>query len=435
MLTRALVGIVVAAAAAAGCKGELNAAYCADHLDDEDCRNAGLVRVDAPAPECVDNAGCAGNPRGGVCDTARNMCVQCIDNVDETACTSQMMVCGTDQTCHGCIVDSDCGTTSMVCLPSQSCATESAVLSAAPDEFGPDCTKAAPCSVATAVSKLSTERHIIKMTTTTASGVDYVGGAIEINTPAFGVQIIATGTTYKSTDATKPVLTAAGQNLEVLAMTILDPLNTGIACTGGTLTLRRVSVSGSPQRGLEATGCTLTVERSRFSSNKLGGMQITTGKAEIRNNIIDRNGTSGSGGTVDGAIHIVGAEGRLAFNTIALNLSRGGGSDRVGGIKCIAAAAGFFIVRNIVVDNGNLNIFGASCSAVGNYTSNDADTVSFLNTNDFKLTSQSPEVSVLDDPAATDDCKVNGVYIDDFHSSQLRPQNNFCDVGADELEP
>lgn len=434
MLTRALVGMLLAASVLGGCKGELNAAYCAEHLDDEDCRNAGLVRVDAPAPECVANADCTGNPRGSVCDTARNMCVQCIDDVDETACSSQMMVCGTDQTCHGCIVDSDCETTSMVCLPSQSCAMESGVLYTAPTEVGPDCTKAAPCAVATAVGKLSPERHIIKLTTT-VNGVDYVGGAIEINTPAFGVQIIATGTTYKSTDAGKPVLTAAGQNLEVLAMTIVDPLDTGIVCTGGTLTLRRVSVTGSPQWGLDTTGCTLTVERSRFSANKLGGMQITSGKAEIRNNILDRNGTSGSSGTVDGAIHVVSAEGRIAFNTIALNLSRGGGSDRVGGIKCIAAAAGFFIVRNIVVDNGNLNIFGASCASVGNYTSNDADTVNFLNTNDFKLTAQSPDVSVLNDPAATDDCKVNGVYIDDFHSSQLRPQTNFCDVGADEYEP
>lgn len=436
MLARTLVGIVAffgAATSLAACKGELNAAYCADHLDDVDCRNAGLVRVDAPRPECIENADCVDNANGGVCDTARNVCVECLDGVDEAACTAQTMVCGPDQKCHGCIVDSDCSSTSMVCLPSQSCAAEAAVLYAAPTASGSACTRSAPCPLATAVGQLSTTRHIIKLTTT-FSGVDYVAEPITIDKP-FGVQIIATGTTLTPIGVGNAI-TATGQNLEILAMTLTGTQGTGVVCVGGTLTLRRTSVSGSTERGLDATACMLTVERSRFSANTAGGIRVTSGQAELRNNIVDRNGAAGSTGTVDGALQIVNAAGRAAFNTIALNLSRGGGSGRAGGIKCTAGAGGFALKRNIAADNGeaNDNVQVNNCTSVGNYETRDATTVKFLNTNDFKLTAQSPAGAVLDDASATDDCKVNGAYIDDHHGAP-RPTSGFCDVGSDEFEP
>src|SRR4051794_9811568 len=105
MLARSLVGMWLASAALSACNGELNAVYCADHLDDVDCRNAGLVRVDAPRPECVANADCATSPKGQICDTMRNLCVQCIKGVSDSICTANAMVCGPDQTCHGCTVD------------------------------------------------------------------------------------------------------------------------------------------------------------------------------------------------------------------------------------------------------------------------------------------------------------------------------------------
>jgi hypothetical protein len=432
MLARSLVGMLLVAAPLAACNGQLNAAYCADHLDDVDCRNAGLVRVDAPRPECVANADCATSPAGLVCDTVRDVCVQCIAGTDDAVCTSQTMVCGPDQKCHGCVVDSDCSSTSMVCLPSQTCAVESAVLYAAPTASGSACSKAAPCPLATAVDQLSAARHIIKMTTT-FSGVDYLVEPLEIDEP-FGVQLIATGTTLTPTSE-GDAITTKGQNLEILGMTITGTDGTGVACEGGILIVRRTSISGSSEFGLESEACSLTVERSRFASNEAGGIEITSGQAELHNNILDRNGTSGSSdGTIDGALHIVNADGRAAFNTIALNLSRGGGSDRAGGIKCSAGAGGFALRRNIVADNGNKSILTTTCTSLGNYETDDVANVKFLNTNDFKLTAQSPPGAVLDDPSAGDDCKINGAYIDDFQG-EPRPTNGFCDVGSDELQP
>jgi hypothetical protein len=431
MLARSLVGMLLAVAPLAACNGQLNAAYCADHLDDVDCRNAGLVRVDAPRPECVANADCATSPAGLVCDTARNVCVQCIAGTDDAICTSQTMVCGPDQKCHGCNVDSDCASTSMVCLPSQTCATEDAVLYAAPTASGTACSKAAPCPLATAVDQLSTARHIIKMTTA-FSGADYVVEPISID-ESFGVQIIATGTTLTpSTEG--DAITTKGLNLEILGMTITGTQGTGVVCEAGILTLRRTNISGSTDWGLESEACTLTVERSRFSSNKAGGIEITSGEAELHNNILDRNGTSGSDGTTEGALHLVNADGRAAFNTIALNLSRGGGSDRVGGILCSAGSAGFALRRNIIADNGNKNLLTTTCTSLGNYDTTDVANVKFSNTNDFTLTAQSPPGAVLDDPSAGDDCKINGAYIDDFQGDP-RPTNGFCDVGSDELQP
>jgi len=430
MLARALVGMLLAATSLAACKGELNPAYCADHLDDVDCRNGGLVRVDAPRPECEKNDDCASSPIGRVCDTERNVCVQCLDGVDEAICTAQTMVCGPDQKCHGCVVDSDCSSTSMVCLPSQSCAMEADVLYAAPTASGTACSKAAPCTLATSVSQLSAARHIIKLTTT-VSGFDYTAEPITIDKP-YGVQIIATGTTL-APSAAGNAITASGQHLELLWSNVSGTQGTGIVCTGGLLTVRRTLVSGSTDYGLDSTACTLTVERSRFSSNKSGGIRVTSGEAELRNNIIDLNGTTA---TEDGAVHIVNAAGRLAFNTIALNLSRGGGGGRAGGIKCSAGASGFAIKRNIAAQNGgaNDNIQQNNCPDSGNSQTPDAAVVKFLNTTDFRLTAQSPIGAVLDDPTATEDCKLSGAYIDDYQGDP-RPTQAFCDVGADEYEP
>lgn len=428
MRARALAGVAVVAALA-GCGGQLNPRYCAEHPDDNDCRVGGLVRIDAPLPECTSSADCAGNPAGAVCDTARNKCVECIDDVDDAACTSQMMVCGADQKCHGCVVDSDCSATSMVCLPSQSCAMEASVLYAAPTASGTECSKAMPCTLDTAVEQLTIARHIIKLTTT-VSGTDYSAPPIEIDEP-FGVQIIGTGTTF-TPNAAGDGITASGQNLELLGITLAGAQGHGIACTSGTLSVRRMTVSASTGWGLRTTGCDVTVERSRFSANPLGGMELTSGMHEVRNNIIDRNGNPN---LADGNVHIVNASGRFVFNTVALNDSRTGGGGRVSGIKCTAEGS-FAIKRNIVAANGPANetIQANTCTAVGNYDTRTIEDVRFQSTSDFRLTAQSPPAAVLDDPAADDDCRIGGVYIDDFQG-QPRPHGGYCDLGSDEYQP
>jgi hypothetical protein len=426
MLTRALVGVALLALGA-GCKGQLNAAYCAEHPDDGDCRDAGLVRIDAPKPECTFDDDCAGNPNGAVCDTAAHKCALCVDDVDETACTTQMMVCGVDQKCHGCIVDSDCASSSMVCLPTETCAEETGVLYTSPDGNGTLCTRAAPCALATAVQQLAPSRHIIKLTTT-ISGVDYAGPPIAI-AAQFGVQLIGTGTTF-TPNAAGDAITASGQNLEILGLTIRSAQGSGVACTAGLLTLRRMAITGSTSFGVSTQACGVTIERTRLSANVAGGLSITAGDVEVRNNILDRNG---SDKLEEGNIRLRTVSGRVVFNTLALNLSRAGGG-RTSGITCTAAGGGLVISRNILADNGPANeeITG-DCTAVGNFLTANVDEVSFVNTTDFRLSAQSPQAAVLDDPDADAECKRGGNYIDDFQG-EPRPVG-FCDKGADEYRP
>ena len=102
-------------ALAAGCDRELNAEWCSDHRDDQDCINAGLVQVDAPLPcpaqPCTE-------PGALICDTGRGgICVECIPggNDNPPGCH-----CASDDTCHECTVDEDCGT-GAICLPDYTC--------------------------------------------------------------------------------------------------------------------------------------------------------------------------------------------------------------------------------------------------------------------------------------------------------------------------
>lgn len=425
MLARALLGVALAVAVSTGCKGQLNHQYCAEHPDDGDCRDAGLVRIDGPKPECERNEDCTDNPSGTVCDTTADKCAQCVLDVDESACTAQMMVCGVDQQCHGCIVDSDCSSSS-VCLPTQSCANEGEVLYAAPGASGTACSKTAPCDLATAVDQLTPSRHIIKLTTT--SGTDYAGPPLVI-AKDYGVQIIGTGTTF-TPNANGDAITASGQNLEILGLTIRDTQGNGVACSAGVLSLRRMVVSGSTAYGVLTQGCTVTLQRTRLSANVAGGMSITAGDIEIRNNILDGNG---SNALEEGNIKLRTVSGRVVFNTLALNRSRPGGG-RTSGITCTAAGAGLTISRNILAANGPANeeITG-NCTAVGNFLTVDFDDVKFVSTTDLRLTAQSPEAAVLNDPDADAECQRGGGYIDDFQG-EPRPVV-FCDKGADEYRP
>jgi hypothetical protein len=427
MSGRWLVGAVLLAAVASGCKGQLNHAYCAEHPEDSDCRDAGLVRIDAPRPECESSAACTTDPSASVCDLDAKTCVECT-SVEQQACTTRMMYCGDDRKCHGCLNDSHCA--SRVCLSSQTCAMESGVVYAQPTGSGTACSLAAPCALATAVEQLTATRSILKMTTTAQgmTGMLYDGPPLRFS-QAFAVQLIATGTTFTPT-GDGDAITAAGQSLEVFGLTITGSRRSGIGCTNSALILRRVHVLGSADWGVAGTGCSATIERSRFQSNVDGGISLAGGTHELRNNIIDRNGDT----TLEqGNVRLTDVRGRFVFNTIAYNQSRTGGS-RTSGVQCTAAGAGFTVSRNILAENGAAGrAISGTCTAVGNFITGTATEVRFNNPTELRLTAQSPEAAVRDDPDADAECQRDGTYIDDFQG-EARPVV-FCDKGADEFRP
>jgi hypothetical protein len=417
-----VVRLALLAIALAGCKGELNAAYCAEHRDDPDCLAEGLVRLDAPRPECSTNADCAGNAKGPACDTATEQCVQCIDGVEESACTAQMQVCGADQTCHGCIVDSDCS--SFVCLANQSCAGESVVLYAAPAGSGTACSRTSPCSLDTAVQSLSSARHTIKLTT--LSGFDYSGAPITIDEP-YLVEIIGTGTTF-TPNASGDAITASGANLDILGLRVSNAMGSSIKCTAGVLGVHAVSLVTSRAYGIEADGCDATIERSTIESHPGGAIEIANGTYEIRNNVIENIGDAA---LVDGAVHITNGSGRVVFNTIAHVMSENGGGSRVGGIKC---DGGVVVAQNLIASWGDANAStGGTCTFRDNVANQTFELFGFAGADNLHLTAASPLDDIVDNASVVvdSDCQLDGEHIDDI-DGQARP-NVACDRGADEL--
>lgn len=404
---------------AIGCGKQLNPEYCATHPDDTDCYGAGLSTVDAPLG-CKETHACDMETVNKVCEVDTGNCVQCIPGGDVTACTGSTGVCGDDRMCHGCLVDTQC-TPSNVCLPSGDCANMDDILYVSPQGQG-NCTLTSPCKLVDAVGMISATKKIIKMTT--ATGTDYTDPPFTLDKP---VLLIGTATTL-----TGSAITVEDAAVEIVGLTMAAATVDAFACTGGGLILRRVMVQGSKGYGVRTTKCSATIERSRFSGNPLGGIFLDDGTFEVRNNIVDHNG---SGSLTAGNVRLNKAKGRLVFNTIAYNNSQNGGGGRVAGVLC-AGSAGFRVGRNIIVANGAANsLTGGDCNfgTADNYISAGPDAVKFVSNTDLHLTAASPKTNpiIVDDIAAATDCQVDAHYIDDF-DGQPRPVNGFCDRGADE---
>ncbi len=79
------------------------------------------VPVDVPF-RCTDNASCAGNPAGAVCDTATGACVQCVATAD-TCPTGQYCVAGSHTCATGCRSDEACSTATDAGTSSRRCDT------------------------------------------------------------------------------------------------------------------------------------------------------------------------------------------------------------------------------------------------------------------------------------------------------------------------
>jgi hypothetical protein len=438
---------------AAGCDRQLNAEWCSQHREDQDCINAGLVQVDAPLP-CP--AQPCTTPGALVCDTGRaGICVQCVPGGvnNPPGCH-----CGTDDACHECLINDDCGPGGL-CLPDYTCVGGSGsgssgspdnLLYATPNGTG-DCTAANKCTLATAISMVTTTKHVIELDAGTyAEGPLTIGQTMVLIGPNPGSGHVyqdpedTTGrAVITSSGANGPVLTVTGGTVALFELTVEGSKDaSGVKCTNATVEVYHDVIRDNPQEGITATGCPLTVERSVFTKNGSTGTTFeglyvnNSAPIAVRNNFFFDNGNSNS---VKGAVHFVGfTVGDFRFNSVGYNhaAKSGGpggeftaapappGPTAVGGVLC---ESGMMMARdNIVSLNDSLD-FGytaGGCQTMNSYIGGDPK---FTSTTDLHLTAATPSPAVVNN--TNSDCSYAKGYDIDFDA---RPLGGVCDLGADE---
>ena len=246
------------------------------------------------------------------------------------------------------------------------------------------------------------------------------------------MQILGPSTTFKPTGAGDAIVVNAA-NVEIVGLAVSSATGggSGISCNGTTiLSLRQMSIADHEGFGVLSSGCTINIDRTRISRNTLGALSLSSGTLEIRNNILDHNG---SDQLETGNVRIQNASGQFVFNTVVQNLSKNGGQ-RVGGVNCTPASGlAMLVSRNIVSDNGGGATLGGTCTTGNtNFTGRVAD-IKFVDLTGYRLSGTSPTTILRDDPESGPDCMMGTKYIDDVEG-QTRPVN-YCDRGADEYRP
>ncbi len=155
--------VVSAVVAVVGLACRSNPDHCLGHPGDN-CMNLPDAS-DAPQ-SCASDEQCSGAMP--VCDVSGSKtCVQCTP-AEATQCMGMTPVCGSGDSCRGCVAHSEC--MSDACLPDGSCSTGSDVAYVDPAGSGSACTQAAPCE--DVVAALATGRPFVKFTgATVGSGV------------------------------------------------------------------------------------------------------------------------------------------------------------------------------------------------------------------------------------------------------------------------
>jgi hypothetical protein len=432
---------------AAGCDRQLNADWCSTHRDDQDCINAGLVQVDA-------HRSCTEEPctQSGllVCDPDRGggICVQCVPGGLQNPPNCR---CASDDVCHECLVDADCGAGGL-CLPDYTCVggggsgngsggSGDNLLYAKPmGATSGDCaTAATACTLAYAITKLDATHTVIEL----AAGT-YAEGPLAINTtavligpsPGSGHQYRdptdPTGRAVITAAANGPVLSVSAKTVSLFEVTVAGSKDaSGIKCTNGTLTVYHSIIRDNPQEGIAASGCALTIERSMFTKNGTTGSDKEAIYADncspiaIRGNFVYGNG---NGASVKGAVHFHGATmGDFRFNTVAYNKAKTSGNPNniYGGVLCESSLQ--VISRdNIVSMNTGTDYFATqACPTMNSYIGGDPK---LAGPTDPHLTTVSPTPAIVNN--SNSDCTYAGYDID----FDARPQGNACDLGADEYQ-
>src|SRR5512140_1952234 len=143
------------------------------------------------------------------------------------------------------------------------------------------------------------------------------------NVQIFDLEITG-GTGVPGWDAIRLTANGGTPALGLAHVVIRGNQGSGVASSGGTLTVSQSTFSGNQGGGISASNGTLTVSQSTFSGNQGGGISVSNGTFVVIGNVFFNNGGNGS---LIGGISIgvpTNAANRLEFNSFALNMAQDG---------------------------------------------------------------------------------------------------------------
>jgi hypothetical protein len=399
------------------------------------CEYAPLPPVgSASSAACATNSECK-DVNFPACDTGAHLCVQCFGS-DAVACSGKTPICSATDQCAACAQHSDC-TASNVCLGDGSCASDTQVAYVdASVTDNSSCSKAMPCKKL--MTALATGRSYIKL----HGSFDE---AVTINNQS--VTLLAEPGTMLTRSTMGTILQIMGTStVEIDDLQISGakgPTNATVAVLSGsvTLSLNRVTISGSEGVGINDQAGSLIVSRSTIASNQGGGIAAGTTASpiafDITNSFIYRNGDPGNasvGGASLNPISIIGGSkpNRFEFNTVIDNQVKDS-TLVAGGVLC--DQAGFTAPNNLIARNsvgGMATKPNANTTGVCTYpTSTVAQTVTGLN---FKTSETSPyDYHLLVGSSVIGKATTPSAVTVDF-DNQPRPANA-GDQGADQYKP
>lgn len=399
----------------AGCGRQLNPAYCEANPQDVDCRNAGLVRIDAPAP-CSSNAMCTMNdPDHRECDLQAGLCVECY--MDDTYCVGRgLLRCGSDDQCHGCITNNDCS--GGICLPNGSCLSSSNILYVSSGGGATTCSEAAKCSLAQAITLVNASGGA--MLAVEIDDGTYTDGPYTISGLSNAVLFATSGNPDGVIIQNGFTVSTQGK-VEFDHLSITNSANDAITCSASTVVPHHVKLFNNTGAGVAATTCTVTLDRSEIYGNAIG-LDLANSTIAVRNNFIHANGSGSARG--DTGVYLHGTtSGKLKFNTVAFNLAKNG-SGNYGGIDC--SQSGTVDATSCIAtgNSGGQNTGNCGFTPIFNGPSGGV----FVSTSDLHLKPNAPTPQIINNPAS--DCSDTPDDID----ADLRPQATYCDLGADEFK-
>lgn len=443
-------GILGIAPALPACR-QLDPEFCASHPQDIDCAGRLGTGAGIDAGQCTQDEQCT-DPTP-VCDITRSMCVPCMPG-KVGACSGATPVCGADEACHPCAMDSECA--SQTCLPDGSCASPLDVLYVSPT--GSDLATCMPqdhCSLARALALIDGTKSTIQLDPAHYSMLATIALPHDLHLVGRGAIL------DRNAAGSGEVLDIApGTHVSLDYVTVMGGdggSGHGIVCTQATLTLREVTIQGNGGSGISGSGCQLVVShsqlfnnqdsgivasasdvtlvRSMVSGNQNTGLDLSGSSFDIEDNVIAKNGgPNGLGGVFIVTIRSGSIARRVfGFNTVSQNSGPFGG---VSGVVCGEDVnVPLAMTSNIVVNNaGPTQVSGGACvwtysdiapgpvSGTGNLSSDPlfVDPVH----NNFHLQLASPARDAAD-PAATLAVDIDG---------DTRPQGAGRDMGADEIK-